>query len=51
MEVGRPRVNASPELSVTLLISKGQKLTPTMRAWPAPVARGRVSVTVPLELG
>src|SRR5882762_855246 len=51
MEVARPRVNASPEPSVTLLISRGQKLTPTIKACPAPVAWGSASVTVPPEVG
>src|SRR6267143_2349982 len=46
-----PRVNVSPEPSVTLLISRGQKLTPTIIACPAPVAWGSVSVTVPPEVG
>ena len=41
----------SPELSVTLLRSSGQKLTPTMSACPAPLALGRARVTVPLEEG
>ena len=41
----------SPELSVTLLRSSGQKLTPTMSASPAPVALGRARVTVPFEEG
>jgi hypothetical protein len=49
--VVRARVKESPELSVTLLISSGQKLRPTMSAWPAPVALGRAMVTVPLEDG
>ena len=46
-----PRVKESPELSVTLLTSSGQKLTPTMSACPAPLALGRARVTVPLEEG
>ena len=41
----------SPELSVTLVRSSGQKLTPTMSACPAAVALGSASVTVPLEEG
>src|SRR6185312_4102142 len=51
IEVARPRVNVSPELSVTLVISRGQKLTPTIKVCPAPVAWGRVRVTVPPEVG
>src|SRR6185312_11967877 len=51
IEVARPRVNVSPELSVTLLISSGQKLTPTIKVCPAPVACGRLRVTVPPEVG
>src|SRR6266404_357748 len=51
MEVVSPRVKASPEPSVTLLISRGQKLTPTIKVCPAPVAWGSVSVTVPPEVG
>src|ERR1700687_3574268 len=51
MEVVSPRVNASPEPSVTLLISRGQKLTPTMKVCPAPVAWGSARVTVPPEVG
>ena len=51
MEVVRPRAKESPELSVTLPMSRGQKLTPTMRACPAPVGLGNGMVTVPLEEG
>src|SRR6202165_2808301 len=51
MEVVSPRVNASPEPSVTLLISRGQKLTPTIKVCPATVAWGSVNVTVPPEVG
>src|SRR6266478_5559964 len=51
MEVASPRVNASPEPSVTLLISRGQKLTPTIKVCPAAVAWGSVRVTVPPEVG
>src|SRR6267378_2839798 len=51
MEVVSPRVNASPEPSVTPLISSGQKLRPTIIACPAAVAWGSVSVTVPPEVG
>src|SRR5579864_7328350 len=46
-----PRVKESPELSVTLVTSSGQKLTPTMSASPAPVTLGKARVTVPLEEG
>src|SRR4029077_1777283 len=46
-----PRVNESPELSVTPVRSRGQKLAPTMSACPAPVALGSVSVTVPVDEG
>ena len=46
-----PRVNESPELSVTLVRSRGQKLAPTMSACPAAAALGSVSVIVPLDEG
>src|SRR6266699_1607423 len=51
IEVARTRVKMSPEPSVTLVISRGQKLTPTIKVCPAPVAGGWVRVTVPPEVG
>jgi len=44
-------VNTSPEPSVTLLISRGQKLIPTIKVCPALVACDSVKVTVPPEVG
>src|SRR4029077_8436063 len=46
-----PRANESPELSATLVRSRGQKLAPTMSACPGPAALGSVSVIVPLDEG
>lgn len=46
-----PRVNISSEQSVTLLISSGQKLIPTIKVCPTRVAYGNLSVTVPPEVG
>jgi hypothetical protein len=51
MEVVSPRANKSPELSVTLVRSSGQKLAPTMSACPAALALGSVTVTVPFAEG
>src|SRR5260370_29606003 len=51
IEVVSPRVKACPEASVTLVLSRGQKLIPTIKVCLAPVAWGRVRVTVPPEVG
>src|SRR5437899_830688 len=51
MEVAKPRVNVSPEPSVTLVTSNGEvpggeKFRPTMSACPVWVGWGRVKVIV-----